>query len=37
VLALDVVPDTVANAKGLLAAMRGHVLARGTLTGTYER
>ena len=33
----DVVPDTVANAKGLLAAMRGHVLARGTLTGTYER
>ena len=38
VLALDaVMPDTVTNTKGLLAAMRGHVLARGTLTGTYER
>ncbi|MEB4209634.1 YbhB/YbcL family Raf kinase inhibitor-like protein [Mycobacterium sp. 94-17] len=38
VLALDaVLPDTVTTTKGLLAAMRGHVLARGTLTGTYER
>lgn len=38
VFALDaVLPDTVTTAKGLLAAMRGHVLARGTLTGTYER
>lgn len=38
VLALDaVVPDTVTTANGLLAAMRGHVLARGTLTGTYQR
>jgi Raf kinase inhibitor-like YbhB/YbcL family protein len=31
------VPDTVATAKALLAAMHGHVLARGVLTGTYER
>lgn len=31
------VADGVTNAKGLLAAMRGHVLARGVLTGTYER
>ena len=38
VFALDAaLPDTVTTAKGLLAAMRGHVLARGTLTGTYER
>ncbi len=38
VFALDaVVPDTVTTVKGLLAAMRGHVLARGTLTGSYER
>jgi Raf kinase inhibitor-like YbhB/YbcL family protein len=38
VFALDtVLPDTVTTAKGLLAAMRGHVLARGTLTGTYQR
>ncbi|WP_406814806.1 YbhB/YbcL family Raf kinase inhibitor-like protein [Mycobacterium sp. M23085] len=38
VFALDVVvSDTVTNAKGLLVAMRGHVLARGTLTGTYQR
>ncbi|OBK84659.1 YbhB/YbcL family Raf kinase inhibitor-like protein [Mycobacterium sp. 1165178.9] len=38
VFALDaVLPETVTNAKGLLVAMRGHVLARGTLTGTYER
>lgn len=37
-LALDVtIPDTVTTAKGLLTAMAGHVLARGTLTGTYER
>ena len=31
------IPDTVTTAKPLLAAMAGHVLARGTLTGTYER
>jgi hypothetical protein len=31
------IPDTVTTAKGLLAAMSGHVLARGMLTGTYER
>jgi phosphatidylethanolamine-binding protein (PEBP) family uncharacterized protein len=31
------VPDTVTTAKALLTAMRGHVLARGVLTGTYER
>jgi phosphatidylethanolamine-binding protein (PEBP) family uncharacterized protein len=31
------IPDTVATAKALLAAMSGHVLARGVLTGTYER
>jgi Raf kinase inhibitor-like YbhB/YbcL family protein len=31
------IPDTVTTAKALLAAMAGHVLARGTLTGTYER
>ncbi|ORX01496.1 hypothetical protein AWC29_22880 [Mycobacterium triplex] len=31
------IPDTVATVKALLAAMAGHVLARGTLTGTYER
>lgn len=38
VFALDaVVPESVTTAKGLLAAMRGHVLARGTLTGSYER
>ncbi|OBH44081.1 YbhB/YbcL family Raf kinase inhibitor-like protein [Mycobacterium mantenii] len=38
VFALDaVLPDTVTTAKGLLDAMRGHVLARGMLTGTYER
>jgi Raf kinase inhibitor-like YbhB/YbcL family protein len=30
-------PDTVNTAKSLLAAMCGHVLARGVLTGTYER
>ncbi len=31
------VADTVTTAKALLTAMQGHVLARGTLTGTYER
>jgi phosphatidylethanolamine-binding protein (PEBP) family uncharacterized protein len=31
------VPDGVTTAKALLAAMGGHVLARGMLTGTYER
>jgi phosphatidylethanolamine-binding protein (PEBP) family uncharacterized protein len=31
------IPDTVTTAKALLAAMSGHVLARGVLTGTYER
>ncbi|OBH81629.1 phosphatidylethanolamine-binding protein [Mycobacterium scrofulaceum] len=31
------VPDSVTTAKALLAAMSGHVLARGVLTGTYER
>jgi Raf kinase inhibitor-like YbhB/YbcL family protein len=31
------VADTVTSVKALLAAMTGHVLARGTLTGTYER
>lgn len=38
VFALDAaIPDTVTTARALLAAMRGHVLARGTLTGIYER
>ncbi|WAC93206.1 YbhB/YbcL family Raf kinase inhibitor-like protein [Mycobacterium sp. Aquia_213] len=38
VFAIDTpVPEDVATAKALLAAMAGHVLARGTLTGTYER
>jgi phosphatidylethanolamine-binding protein (PEBP) family uncharacterized protein len=31
------IPDSVIKAKALLAAISGHVLARGTLTGTYER
>jgi phosphatidylethanolamine-binding protein (PEBP) family uncharacterized protein len=31
------IPDGVTTAKALLAAMGGHVLARGVLTGTYER
>jgi Raf kinase inhibitor-like YbhB/YbcL family protein len=31
------IPDNVTSAKALLAAMSGHVLARGVLTGTYER
>lgn len=38
VLAIDrPVPDSVTTAKALLAEVRGRVLARGTLTGTYER
>lgn len=31
------IPDVVDSAKDLVVAMRGHLLARGTLTGTYER
>jgi phosphatidylethanolamine-binding protein (PEBP) family uncharacterized protein len=38
VLALDEpIPDHVCTAKALLKQMAGHVLARGVLTGTYER
>jgi Raf kinase inhibitor-like YbhB/YbcL family protein len=38
VFALDQkVPDEVTDHKALLAAIAGHVLARGGLTGTYER
>lgn len=38
VFALDErVADDVADHKAFLAAIAGHVLARGTLTGTYER
>jgi phosphatidylethanolamine-binding protein (PEBP) family uncharacterized protein len=38
VFALDEpIPDVVTTAKGLLKQMAGHVLARGVLTGTYER
>jgi phosphatidylethanolamine-binding protein (PEBP) family uncharacterized protein len=38
VLALDrSVPTDAASVKTVLAAAAGHVLARGTLTGTYER
>jgi Raf kinase inhibitor-like YbhB/YbcL family protein len=38
VFALDQpVPDSVTDHGALLAAMSGHVVARGTLTGTYER
>ncbi len=33
----DTIPDAVTTAKALLTRMRGHVLARGVLTGTYER
>jgi phosphatidylethanolamine-binding protein (PEBP) family uncharacterized protein len=33
----DTIPDSVTTAKALLARMRRHVLARGALTGTYER
>jgi hypothetical protein len=31
------VPADAATVKALLAAASGHVLAHGTLTGTYER
>ena len=31
------IPDSVSTAKALLATMAGHVLARGVLTGSYER
>jgi Raf kinase inhibitor-like YbhB/YbcL family protein len=31
------IADSVTSSKALLAAMTGHVLARGVLTGTYER
>jgi Raf kinase inhibitor-like YbhB/YbcL family protein len=38
VFALDErVPDAVTNHNALLAAMAGHIVARGGLTGTYER
>jgi phosphatidylethanolamine-binding protein (PEBP) family uncharacterized protein len=38
VLALDrPIPDDATSVKAVLAAAAGHVLARGTLTGTYER
>ena len=38
VLAVDKpIPDHVGTAKALLKQMAGHVLARGLLTGTYER
>ena len=38
VLALDEpIPDHVSTAKALLKQIAGHVLARGMLTGTYER
>lgn len=38
VLALDArVPDDATSLKAVLAAASGHVLARGTLTGSYER
>jgi phosphatidylethanolamine-binding protein (PEBP) family uncharacterized protein len=38
VLALDRrVPDDATSVKKVLASATGHVLARGTLTGTYER
>jgi phosphatidylethanolamine-binding protein (PEBP) family uncharacterized protein len=38
VFALDQpIPDGVATRKALLTQMAGRVLARGTLTGTYER
>jgi phosphatidylethanolamine-binding protein (PEBP) family uncharacterized protein len=38
VFALDrPIPDDVSTAKALLKQMAGHMLARGTLTGTYER
>jgi hypothetical protein len=31
------IANSVSSAKALLTAMKGHVLARGVLTGTYER
>jgi Raf kinase inhibitor-like YbhB/YbcL family protein len=31
------IPDSVSTAKALVATMAGHVLARGVLTGSYER
>jgi hypothetical protein len=38
VFALDEpIPGHVTSAKALLKLMAGHVLARGMLTGTYER
>ncbi len=37
VFALDQPVPDVADRRGLLAAMAGHVVARGALTGTYER
>lgn len=38
VLALDEpVPDTATTARGVLAAIDGHVIATGMLTGTYQR
>jgi phosphatidylethanolamine-binding protein (PEBP) family uncharacterized protein len=38
VFALDEpIPDVVTTAKALLKQMAGHLLARGVLTGTYER
>jgi phosphatidylethanolamine-binding protein (PEBP) family uncharacterized protein len=38
VLALDEqIPDHITKAKALLTQMAGHVIARGVLTGTYER
>lgn len=38
VFAIDeTIAESITTAKALLARMRGHVLARGTLTGTYER
>jgi phosphatidylethanolamine-binding protein (PEBP) family uncharacterized protein len=38
VLALDEpIPDQVTTARALLKQMTGHVIARGVLTGTYER
>jgi phosphatidylethanolamine-binding protein (PEBP) family uncharacterized protein len=33
----DTIPHGVTTAKAVLGRMRGHVLARGVLTGTYER
>ena len=33
----DTIPESVTTARALLASMSGHVLARGALTGTYQR